>query len=145
MGLTVFVDKIRPVVRVLQWFLTPTETVEFACGPLITFEAEEFRREGVTFVRQHFKQYKTRRLRREEIVPVFVTRSERNLLENQRAVRVQIVDDPPDTLVFTPLEIRKRSLNGLFPLPAETERNLTPHAKPAAFWKAFNEALAATD
>ncbi len=145
MGLTIFVDKIRPVVTVLQWYLTPTETVEFACGPLITFEAEDFRREGVAFVRQHFKQYKTTRLRTEQIVPVFVTRKERNLLENQRAVRVQMVGDPPDTLVFTPLEIRKRSLNGLFPLPPETERNLTLQAEPAAFWKAFNEALAATE
>jgi hypothetical protein len=143
MGLTVFIDRTRATVSVLQWFLNLRETLECARGPLVAFDAKEFRESGLRFIRQHFEAYKKTRIGPGDTAPVLVSKEDKRFLKNQRAIR--IAEYPLGQLILTPLEFRKFSLNGLAPLPVELERSVALDAKPSEFWNVFDEVLAATE
>jgi hypothetical protein len=143
MGLTVFIDRKRPTVTVLEWFRDERAILQFARAPLVVFETTEFRQTGLQFIRKHFEAYATIRIGPGEMTPVLPSRSDNRFLRNQRVIRIE--EYPPGTLVLMPYEFRKFSLNGLVPLPVETERRVPLAAESSVFWKAFDEVLAATE
>ncbi len=143
MGLTAFIDRARRNVALLEWFLNSRETLECARGPLIIFGESEFRQKGIQFVREHFEAYKTIRVGPGETAPVLASKEDKRFLKNQRAIR--IAEYPPGTLILTPLEFRTFSLNGLVSLPEVSERSVALDGEAAKFWRAFDEALAATE
>src|SRR5206468_6825804 len=114
MGLTVFIDRTKPTVSLLQWFLNSRGTLECARGPLVTFGSKEFRESGLEFIREHFEAYKKTRINAGETAPVLASREDKRFLRNQRAIRM--AEYPPGTLILTPLEFRNFSLNGLVSL-----------------------------
>lgn len=142
MGLTIFIDKGKQSVSVLRWFLDSTEAIECADGPLVTFGLEEFRERGLQFIREHFALYKEKRLNPGGTTLVAVSK-DKQFFKKQSAVRVS--EYPNGVLILTPLEFKKFSLDGLKPLPKETETEVALNGEPAEFWKAFDKAFAASE
>ena len=141
MSLTIFVSNKDSHVRVLQWFGTVMGCALVSpCGPLLHFEFNEFQRVGLDLIRQHFIDFRTKRLTKETVSDVFSTRSEKKTLGGQRAVGV--VEERDGRLRLIPIEIEKCSLIGLKYLPDEKEQFVLVGASQEDFWESFNRALA---
>jgi hypothetical protein len=146
MGLTVLVSRTERAVTLVRWFLDPEKHWEFASGPLLWFSASEFREKGYEIVRRHFRQYKAHRIQPDAIEPLHPPAEERRFkkfLDDQRPVRIG--EDPPGMLRLIPMEFRRNSLASLKSLPGDAERKAPLDAPAEAFWKAFDEVLAATE
>jgi hypothetical protein len=140
MGLTVFVSNKDSSVRVLEWFCTEMgRALESPCGPLLHFQADEFRRMGSALIRQHFVTYRTKRLSNEPTIPVFTTRAEKRTLAGQRVLRIGEERDGRIRLI--PIEVVRLSLFALKCLPDEFNQFVTQGASDESFWEAFDKAL----
>ena len=143
MGLTIFIDKEKLHVNVLRWFLNSKGTLECAHGPLVAFGAQEFRQNGLQFIREHFALYKEKRLSPGETALVLETAEDKKFLRKQSAI--QISEYPTGVLILMPLEFKKFSLDGLKPLPKETETTFSLNEDQSEFWRAFDKAFAAIE
>jgi hypothetical protein len=141
MSLHIFVSNKDSSVRILQWFCpVGIRCGESPCGPLLNYEAGEFRRVGLGFIRQHFVEHRTKMLSNGMWIPVFTTRAEKRTIGGQRVVR--ICESPDGRLWLMPIEVTKLSLFGLKCLPDETDQRLPMDASEEVFWNAFDKALA---
>lgn len=137
----IFVSNKDAHVRVLRWFGTVMGcALESPCGPLLHFQPDEFRRVGLDIIRQHFVEYRTKRLSNEISIQVFTTRAEKQTLAGQRVIRVGEERDGRIRLI--PIEVVKLSVLGLKCLPDETDQYVPPGASEDVFWKSFDQALA---
>jgi hypothetical protein len=146
MGLTILVSRTDQAVTVVQWFLDRSQFLDFACGPLLQFSGEVFRKIGYDLVHSHFKEYQVRDVSPAHLVPLYPPGEERRFqrfLKGQRPIRIG--EDPPGRLRLIPMEFRGPNLGGLVSLPLETERSVPLAVPEEKFWRAFDEALGATE
>lgn len=140
MSLTILVHEELPV-TIVRWFLDSKGLVLYASGPVVQIPLNEFRATGYDLVRRHFEEYLKVRLPEKNVVPVFQSGEAEKLMRGRRAL--EIGRYPDGTLIFLPKVIRKYDLAELGPVGKEARRIIPENSPPDAFWKAFDEALAA--
>ncbi len=139
MSLTLYVYRTKPLVKVVTWFKDAQGYGDFAGGPILDFASAEFRKKGWKFIRDHFIEYESRRLTKDEVIVGSLSRADKKFLANSLAIRVN--RDVKGMVELIPCALMKMTLVGDEALPKETRRQLHFNAADEVVWKAFDEVL----
>jgi hypothetical protein len=139
--LTVFIDERDGQASIVEWFRDPKFNIEYATGPLIRLPCDQFRKQGLKVVAEHFNKYKSFRLDQKDAAPILrASKDTRAFMKNQSAVI--IASAQPDGIYLAPLRFRQFHLGGLESLGKEYHRTLKANYTVNQFWEAFDKAVA---
>lgn len=140
MSLTIFVHRKKADIGLIRWFRDPKFRIDYACGPVMQMNSEQFRDEGFNIVKSHFEEYSRKRVSEAEVQKVFREGEARTFLKDRKAV--SIWQDDSGQLWMGPLRIEKFSLSGLVDTGKENHRSFSAGCNPQVFWGVFDAALA---
>lgn len=140
MSLTILVDKKRDQVCIVQWFPDTNHLIDYASGPPIEMSFTRFGETGYAWVCRHFTEYRTVRLAKSDVIPIFRPGEAKKVMKGRSAL--EISQDPAGNLIFSPKSIRRYDLVHLEGLGRETRRIISESASEKIFWATFDEVLA---
>jgi hypothetical protein len=140
MGLTLLFDEKRKSVGIVRWFRDRGFNIAYPDGRLIEQPLEDFRLNGAGFVRQHFRDYKIRRVSERDCVAPLPEQELKSYLKGKLPILITW-NYSNEELRISPLKFRRYSLGGWDIADEESVRKLLPGYTDAEFWHAIDTAL----
>jgi hypothetical protein len=140
MGLTLLFDEKLKRVGIVRWFRERDFNISYPDGKLWEFSFEDFRLMGADVVRQHFREYKVRRVSERDCVPPLPEQELKSYLKGKLPILISW-NYSKEELRVSPLKFRRYSLGEFDVADDESVRKLPPGYADTEFWQAIDTAL----
>ncbi|HTI69438.1 MAG TPA: hypothetical protein VMF06_05710 [Candidatus Limnocylindria bacterium] len=140
MSLTIFIDRKSREVGILEWFRDPKfRSLSYPDAPLHRLSWDQFRTEGLKWVREHFIRFAVRYIYSDNISKTITPEDMRKYLKQQKAVSVR--QEASGEIRMNPLGFRRYNLGSFDAFDSDRWKILPSDCTEELFWKTFDDVL----